>query len=443
MNRILLKEIAISQTGPFGSQLHEKDYVETGTPIVTVEHLGETGFTHQNLPFVSDLDKERLSKYLLREGDIVFSRVGSVDRSTYVSMREDGWLFSGRCIRVRINKNKAHPKFISFYFRQRAFKAMMLNVSVGATMPSLNTSLMDNIPLNIPELKEQEKIAAALSALDDKIELNKKINAELEKMIKTLYDYWFVQFDFPDAKNKPYKSSGGKMVYNEVLKREVPNGWEHELINDLGTIVGGGTPSRSVEEYFTNSGIAWITPKDLSLNYGNKFIAKGDSDITEKGFMAASLNLLPAKSILMSSRAPVGYLAVNTVDCTTNQGFKSIVCNKAYSHEYVYYLLKDYMPTIEANATGSTFKEISAAVFKSIKIIKPKYEIVEKFIKRVKAIFDKQDNLERQNQQLASLRDWLLPMLMNGQAKVVGSDDQSEEPENVVSTLEPDYQKGS
>lgn len=146
-NRVLLGEIAVSQTGPFGSQLHEEDYVEEGTPIVTVEHLGELGFKRQNLPFVSDEDVQRLNKYTLMEGDIVFSRVGAIDRNTYVTKAEDGWMFSGRCIRVRCNKTKVNPLYLSYYFRLDHFKRMMLNVSVGATMPSLNTDIMDSLPI--------------------------------------------------------------------------------------------------------------------------------------------------------------------------------------------------------------------------------------------------------------------------------------------------------
>jgi type I restriction enzyme S subunit len=179
MNKKILKEIASSQTGPFGSQLHEEDYVSFGTPIVTVEHLSEICFTTQNLPLVSDRDKERLKKYILAQGDIVFSRVGSVDRCTYVSEAEEGWLFSGRCIRVRIDKSKADPKYVSFYFRQSTFKEMMKNISVGATMPSLNTSLMDNIPLTLPDILSQQKISTVLSSLDDKIKLNNKLNDNL------------------------------------------------------------------------------------------------------------------------------------------------------------------------------------------------------------------------------------------------------------------------
>jgi type I restriction enzyme S subunit len=227
--KFFLKDISNSQTGPFGTQLHKEDYVSDGTPIVTVEHLGEISFNLENLPMVSDKDKERLSKYVLKEGDIVFSRVGSVDRCTYVSKKEDGWLFSGRCIRVRVNE-KADARYVSFYFRQKYFKEMMRNISVGAIMSSLNTSLMDNLPIFLPSKIIQQKIAAVLSSLDSKIALNNCINTELEAMAKTLYDYWFVQFDFPDDYGKPYKTSGGKMVYNAALKREMPEGWDADIV---------------------------------------------------------------------------------------------------------------------------------------------------------------------------------------------------------------------
>jgi type I restriction enzyme, S subunit len=418
MSKIKLKDIAESQTGPFGSQLHESDYVEMGTPIVTVEHLGEISFSTQNLPFVSDSDKERLSKYILKEGDIVFSRVGSVDRCTYVSKNEDGWLFSGRCLRVRVNKKRACPKFISYYFRQKNFKAMMLNISVGATMPSLNTSLMDSLPLDVPDLSTQQKISSVLSALDNKIELNNKINAELEAMAKTIYDYWFVQFDFPDKNGKPYKSSGGKMVYNQVLKREVPEEWEVGTLDCLGDIIGGSTPSKEITENFSSHGTPWITPKDLSLNGNNKFIAKGEFDVTDKGLKSASLKVMPAGTVLLSSRAPIGYMAIARNPLTTNQGFKSFVPVKKFSSPFVFYTIKNALPEIISNASGSTFKEVSASTLKTIKVCLSEKRVVEKYTETVVGIFERQNLLELENQKISELHDWLLPMLMNGQVSV-------------------------
>ena len=168
------------QTGPFGSQLHKRDYVANGTPIITVEHLGENRLIHTNLPRVSDKDRKRLSRYSLHEGDIVFSRVGSVDRRSLVRQEEDGWLFSGRCLRVRVDANKIDPVFLSYFFGMKSFREHVNAIAVGATMPSLNTQLLSNVPIPHPTLPEQRAIAHILGTLDDKIELNRRMNETLE-----------------------------------------------------------------------------------------------------------------------------------------------------------------------------------------------------------------------------------------------------------------------
>lgn len=182
MEKLLLGSIADIQTGPFGSQLHKEDYVEHGTPIVTVEHLGNRVFTEQNLPMVSDGDKERLNKYVLGEGDIVFSRVGSVDRCSYVDSKHSGWMFSGRCLRVRPSE-KIYPLYLYYYFCMESTKQFVRNIAVGATMPSINTKLMGEIEVLLPEIAMQKRIATILSSIDDKIELNTAINENLHLQV--------------------------------------------------------------------------------------------------------------------------------------------------------------------------------------------------------------------------------------------------------------------
>lgn len=327
--------------------------------------------------------------------------------------------------RVMLGKSSAYlnfkspiNKFYYYYFQLPFVQEYFFNVATGSTIKNLSLKSIQDFEVPFPESNEWKGIASVLSALDSKIELNNRINAELEAMAKTLYDYWFVQFDFPDKNGKPYKSSGDKMVWNEELKREIPEGWEKGNLFSLGEIIGGSTPPREIEEYFTANGTAWITPKDLSLNTGNKFISKGELDVSEKGIKAASLNIMPKGTILLSSRAPVGYLAISRESVTTNQGFKSFVPNKGFSTEFVYYSIKNMIPAIENNAVGSTFKEISAATLKTIPICLPDKKVVEIHSEIVKPIFERQNNLEIENQKLTELRDWLLPMLMNGQVKV-------------------------
>ena len=416
MTRVILGDIAISQTGPFGSQLHEEDYVSEGTPIVTVEHLGDTNFTHQNLPFISEADTKRLSKYILIEGDIVFSRVGSIDRNVYVDKNHEGWMFSGRCIRVRADKNKVNPRYLSYYFKQNSFKKMMMNLAVGATMPSLNTKIMNSIELDLLPRENQDKIANILSAIDDKIQINNQINQELEAMAKTLYDYWFVQFDFPDQNGKPYKSSGGKMVYNPELKREIPEGWGVETLKDFESkIITGKTPSRANSDNFGGE-IPFITIGDIR---GNTFIYSTSETLTDLGASVQQNKYLPEGSLCVSCIATVGEIGFTTEWSHTNQQINSIVFEDENNRYYLYFALKNYFENANASAkTGNTFANMNKEDFSGIRIILPRNEITNNFHKMTEPYFAQIKCLQGQNQELTQLRDWLLPMLMNGQVKV-------------------------
>ena len=416
MSRVILGDIAISQTGPFGSQLHEEDYVSEGTPIVTVEHLGDINFTHQNLPFVSEADTKRLSKYILIEGDIVFSRVGSIDRNVYVDKNHEGWMFSGRCIRVRADKNKVNTRYLSYYFKQNSFKKMMMNLAVGATMPSLNTKIMNSIELDLLPRENQDKIANILSAIDDKIQINNQINQELEAMAKTLYDYWFVQFDFPDQNGKPYKSSGGKMVYHPELKREIPEGWGVETLKDFESkIITGKTPSRANSDNFGGE-IPFITIGDIR---GNTFVYSTSESLTDLGASVQQNKYLPEGSLCVSCIATVGEIGFTTEWSHTNQQINSIVFEDETNRYYLYFALKNYFENANASAkTGNTFANMNKEDFSGIRIILPRNEIKNNFHKITEPYFAQIKCLQGQNQELTQLRDWLLPMLMNGQVKV-------------------------
>ena len=194
MKEKFLRELADIQTGPFGSQLHKEDYVADGTPIVTVEHLGNKMFSEQNLPRVSNTDKNRLKKYVLKQGDIVFSRVGSVDRCSYVDQKHDGWMFSGRCLRVRPT-SEIDSEYLYYYFCLEETKQFVRNIAVGATMPSINTKLLGEVVVTFPELEQQKRISGILSAIDSKIEVNQKINDNLYAQAKAIFDNYFINID--------------------------------------------------------------------------------------------------------------------------------------------------------------------------------------------------------------------------------------------------------
>ena len=260
-------------------------------------------------------------------------------------------------------------------------------------MPSINTKLMCEVPVKYPPLAEQKRIAEILGSLDDKIELNNKINRNLEEQAQALFKNWFVDF-------APF---GGVM----------PGEWKEGKLSDLGTIVGGGTPSKAKKEYYTNNGIAWITPKDLSLR-SNKFTSKGEIDITQEGYGNSSAKLMTKGSVLFSSRAPIGYISIAQNEVCTNQGFKSVVPKSNVGTPYIYFYLKTHTEEIENKASGSTFKEASGSLMNSLDAIIPSDEVLDAFNARCNPIFEQQENLEKENQYLISLRDTFLPKLIFG-----------------------------
>ncbi|WP_105110568.1 restriction endonuclease subunit S [Streptococcus suis] len=385
-------------------------------------NVKNNGFDFSDVDFISfEKDFSLRNGKLLRE-DIVMTTRGTVGNLAYYSkdIRFNHIRINSGMVIIRVNQENWIPYFIYLFLQSDLFKKQTQKLISGSAQPQLPISVLETIRIPNYSMKQQEFIAIQIQAIDQKIALNNQINEELEAMAKTLYDYWFVQFDFPDENGKPYKSSGGKMVYNAQLKREIPEGWGVETLSGLGTIVGGSTPSKSNLDNFVKSGqgISWITPNDLSKNKGNKFISKGEIDISEVGRLSANLKIFPKGTVLLSSRAPIGYLAIASNELTTNQGFKSFIPNKEYDENYIYYVIKQSMKVIEQNASGSTFKEISSTVLGEILVVKPKINLIKKFQEKVVNINNQIYVNEVQNQELSQLRDWLLPMLMNGQVKV-------------------------
>ncbi|MCD8411889.1 restriction endonuclease subunit S [Tenacibaculum finnmarkense] len=405
------------------------DVISGGTPKTKVSEYwnGDIGWLsvtdfNNDLRFVYDTEKKITEKGVkesntkfLNKGDIIISARGTVGVLAQVGKP---MCFNQSCFGIRGKENIANTDFL--YYSLKNYVKNIIKRSQGSVFNTINLKSFDLMEIEIPKsISTQKSIAKVLSDLDSKIAINNKINAALEAMVKTLYDYWFVQFDFPDKNGKPYKSSEGKMIFNEDLKREIPVGWESGTFETFSTIIGGSTPSKSITENFTKEvNMSWITPKDLSQNKGKKFITRGEWDVTNLGIKSASLKIMPKGTVLLSSRAPIGYLAISRKEVTTNQGFKSFVPKENYSSEFIYYSVKNQIPKIEAYSSGSTFKEVSLSVLKTIKISIPNKNILEKYYKISKPIFKEQNLLELENQKLSELRDWLLPMLMNGQVRV-------------------------
>ena len=406
-----LGDVADIQTGPFGSQLHNKDYADEGSPIVTVEHLGNRHFTTQNLPLVSDTDKARLSKYILSEGDIVFSRVGSVDRCSYVSDKEVGWLFSGRCLRVRCNR-EVYPLYIYYYFCLESVKQYIRNVAVGATMPSINTQIMSEIPISLPSLEEQRRIAGILGAIDDKIENNRRINTNLELQAQALYKQWFVDFEFPNEEGKPYKSSGGKMVDSEL--GPIPEGWSVIGYCDVVDIKGGGTPPTNNPEFW-NGSIPFFTPKDVSSDC---FVLKTEKSITEAGLSNCNSRLYAKNTVFITARGTVGKVVMAGCSMAMNQTNYALIGKNGLSQYFVYLLTIALVDKLLKKANGAVFNAITTRDFEGEQIVHPTNFVLGKFIDIISPLYQQVLSIAKENETLATLRDTLLPKLMNGEIKI-------------------------
>lgn len=393
----LLQEGAISiKTGPFGTQLKASEYIESGTPVLNVKNLGYGSVNSAKLDHVGADTVERLRIHLLQQGDIVFGRKGAVDRHAYIDNESDGWMQGSDCIRMRVETADINPRFLSYYFLTNKHKAFMISMcSHGTTMASLNQKILEQIDFPCPEREYQNKIVAVLERIDEKIGLNRKINENLEQQAAAYF-------------------------YHQFIVNADPS-WKEGTISHLGTVIGGSTPSKSKPEYYTDNGIAWITPKDLSVDK-SKFISHGADDITELGLRNSSASIMPAGTVLFSSRAPIGYIAIADGEVTTNQGFKSVVPNGNVGTAFVYYFLKNALPTIENMASGSTFKEISGSAMRTVPAVIPDDESLQEFSDFCEPLFQQQRTLEAENRSLAALRDSLLPKLMSGELDVSGLD---------------------
>lgn len=362
-----LSDIASVQTGPFGSQLHMADYVFDGTPIITVEHFGENRVIHKNLPLVSKDDRQRLIKYTLQEGDVVFSRVGSVDRRVYVTEKENGWMFSGRCLRVRCNPEIVNGKFLSYYFGQESFKEYIRMVAVGATMPSINTQILSEANVIIPPLPAQEGIAEVLSSLDDKIDLLHRNNKTLEQLAETLFRQWFVE--------------------------EADDTWEVGKVLDLFVLQRGHdlpTQNRREGKYpiVTSSGIN---------DYHDEFKVKGPGVTTGRSGMIGNVYYIPDDFWPLNTSLFIKEYRIATP-------------------LFAYFYLKT-LDLTSLNA-GSAVPTLNRNDVHEIEVLLPKVDGVRKFEETVKDNFRKIQANGIQIRQLETLRDTLLPKLMSGSIKV-------------------------
>ena len=298
-----------------------------------------------------------------------------------------------------------------------AFKLSLMNLAQfqgQSAQPGLSVDTLSKIELLMPSRYEQDKIAKILVDLDDKIALNKKMNQKLEAMAKRLYDYWFVQYDFPDKNGHPYKTTGGPMTYNPTLKREIPVGWEVSNICPLMEILPGGTPSKAKPEYW-NGEIPFFGPTDYC---GDVFQLSTEELITENGLNNCASALYPPKTIFITARGSVGKLIVCGKPMAMNQSCYALKPFDLEKYEYLFYLTKQLIEQLKKKGSGSVFKSINTLdIEQSFLSIAPN-EIIDLYCKKVKSIFERIKSNTVEIAKLTALRDKLLPLLMNGQVVV-------------------------
>lgn len=399
-----LRDLALSiQTGPFGSQLHQSDYSESGVPVIMPKDIINGKIVTNEIARVSDIHVQRLKRHKVRSGDIIYSRRGDVGRCSLITEREEGWLCGTGCLKVALDKTKCVPSFIAFILQRKDSIGWVENHAVGATMPNLNTGILSNLPLIIPTFEEQRRIASILSAYDNLIENNNKRIRLLEQMAKNLYKEWFVRFRFPGHEKAEFENG-------------LPKGWKIEHIGDVCETLGGGTPSTSKPEYW-NGEVKWVTPTDITTKNSLPLL-NIEGRITEEGLKNSSAKLLPPYTILMTSRASIGYFGLAPFPVCTNQGFISIIPNMENMRMYILHNLMTRKDEIIMNANGATFLEISKGRFRKMKIVVPDDNTLDVFEKMAKDIFMQVLKIEKQNALLMRQRDLLLPRLMSGKLEV-------------------------
>ena len=264
------------QTGPFGSQLHAHDYVEDGVPVVMPQQLGDNEIVRDGISHVTEQDRDRLARHVMREGDIVFSRRGDVTRRAYVADREDGWLCGTGCLLLRLSHPACDNRYLVRFLGLQEARSYLTQHAIGATMPNLNQGILASVPVVLPPKAHQERIVDIVSAYDDLIENNRQRIRLLEQAARLLYEEWFVRSRFPGHEHA-------------IVEGGVPAGWTTRRLSDICDTTGGGTPSTRVPEYWDGD-VTWVVPSDVTNN-DCLVLLDSERKITERGLRESSARM--------------------------------------------------------------------------------------------------------------------------------------------------------
>ncbi|EMI25969.1 restriction modification system DNA specificity subunit [Rhodopirellula europaea SH398] len=382
-------------TGPFGSAISSKFFVDDGVPVIRGGNLSpDVGvrIKDEGLVFVTDQKAAEFERSVVTHGDIVFTCWGTINQIGLIdaTARYQRYIISNKQMKLSVDPKKADHRFIYYLFSSPDKQSEILNNGIGAAVPGFNLGQLKKMPLLLPTLNEQKAIADVLTSLDNKIDLLHRQNKTLEAMAETLFRQWFIE--------------------------EATDDWPDSNIDEVATLFGGGTPSTKKPEFWDGR-IAWTTPRDLSAQ-NLCFISKTARRITEAGLAKISSGILPQGTLLMSSRAPIGYLAITDVELAINQGYIAIEAKPPFNNYFLYLWCKLNMEEIKNSGNGSTFQEISKASFRKIQVAIPPSKQLRAAHEAFSANFEKIRQNEHQISVLEKIRDTLLPKLMSGEVRV-------------------------
>ena len=398
------------------------EFEKGGVSFIKAESMNKYKFIEKKeLSFISEDTHNELSRSKIAANDLLFSIAGILGKMVVIK-EEDLPANTNQAVAIiRVNE-KLDTDYLFYYLNLKSLKKYINFQCAQSVQANLNLSLLGDLPILYRNLDHQKKIAKVLADIDNKIELNSKINVKLESMAKLIFDYWFLQFDFPDENGRPYKSSGGKMIYNEELKREIPKGWKACKLGDVINRTGTGLNPRKNFKLGTGRNY-YVTIKNIKQG---KIILDNRCDKIDDKALEVINNRsdLRKGDVLFTSIQPVGvtyYINEKPVNWNINESVFTIRADsEKITNEFLYYFLSgDYVKSYTQNASaGSIHKGIRHGTLRECKFILPEKNITNNFTNTISKILSRHYLIEKENRKLKNLRDWLLPMLMNGQVTV-------------------------
>lgn len=404
LGEIVARDGGLIQTGPFGSQLHQADYQPDGIPVIMPKDIADGCVSVESIARISEETANRLERHKIKPRSIVLPRRGEVTKRAFIRAEQEGWLCGTGCLKIEINGKELAPKFLYYFMEQGHVVQWLEQHAVGTTMLNLSAGIVAQLPIRYPAVEAQVEIASTLSTYDDLIENNRRRMALLEESARLLYREWFVRLRFPGHEHTRIVDG-------------VPEGWEKHRIGDIADCVGGGTPSTTVSTYWEDGTITWVTPTDVTRNQ-HFVLLEAEKKITEAGLKNSSAKLVPPHTILMTSRASVGFFAITGREVCTNQGFISIVPQDVMLSAFLLFQLSERVEEIRAMGSGSTYPEVSRSKFRDFQILIPPKRLIADFDEQVTLLFKQIRVLKQQNKKLRAARDLLLPRLMSGEIAV-------------------------